>query len=50
MINKAAFTGPSEHNGEFVFSAFKSISKGEWREAFDELVKLNIWTNMHNKE
>ncbi|AFZ81582.1 eukaryotic translation initiation factor 3 subunit 8, putative [Theileria equi strain WA] len=47
---KQVFVGPPENNREIILIAFKYLQVGNWKECYNQILTLNTWNNMPDKE
>jgi translation initiation factor 3 subunit C len=47
---KNVMNGPPENHRDLIYCAIKDLMKGEWRNCFNYLCQLRIWTKIHNSD
>lgn len=47
---KQVFVGPPENNREIILIAFKYLQVGNWKECYNQILTLNTWNSMPDKE
>jgi translation initiation factor 3 subunit C len=50
FYDRQIFTGPPENTKDHINTSARSLMKGNWKECFQVISKLNVWNNIQDSE